>query len=44
LDLKAQTAEEISLSILSEIVKIRNGATGQAMKDIIQSADTNLQS
>lgn len=31
LDLKAQTAEEISLSIMSEIVMHRNGGSGEAM-------------
>lgn len=32
LDLKARTAEEIALSILSEIVMHRNGGTGQPMR------------
>ena len=32
LDLKAKAAEEIALSIMSEIVMLQNGGSGEAMK------------
>jgi xanthine dehydrogenase accessory factor len=33
LDLGARTPEEIALSIMSEIVLLRRGASGRALKD-----------
>jgi len=36
LDLGAQTPEEIGISIISEIMKIRNKATGNSLKDLVE--------
>ena len=37
LDLKSKSAEEIALSILSEIVMLKNGGTGEPMRDLEKS-------
>ena len=37
LDLKSKSAEEIALSILSEIVMLKNGGTGEPMRDFENS-------
>ena len=37
LDLKSKTAEEIALSILSEMVMLKNGGTGESMRDLENS-------
>ena len=34
LDLKSKTAEEIALSILSEMVMLKNGGTGESMREL----------
>ena len=41
LDLKSKTAEEIALSILSEIVMLENGGTGEPMRDLKNSNQSN---
>ncbi|MDP6339590.1 MAG: XdhC family protein [Candidatus Marinimicrobia bacterium] len=44
LDLKAKTAEEIALSILSEIVMLRNDGSGRPMRQVKKSAEPENQS
>ena len=41
LDLKSKSAEEIALSILSEIVMLKNGGTGEPMRDLNNSDQSN---
>jgi len=41
LDLKSKSAEEIALSILSEIVMLKNGGTGEPMRGMKISDQSN---
>ena len=41
LDLKSKSAEEIALSILSEIIMLKNGGTGEPMRDLNNSDQSN---
>ncbi len=43
LDLKSKSAEEIALSILSEMVMLKNGGTGEPMRDLNNSDQPNVE-